>query len=431
MAIIKTHVIGTVIAPNGFGLLMAAGVIAWLSVARRVVAIPVSAILLSALVLNGSRGAALALVGVGMAALWLRWPTWRTAALAAPVLALAVVFAAALDTGSTSGRWMIWNISAQMALDHASSGVGHGRFGVEYLPAQAAWLAEAPELAHKAAHIRQAHNEHLQAFVEGGLPGGLLFAAVWLAVGLRLRRNAAAAIVGLVWLHGLVDSPLHVLPTAMLAYGLIPAATRWPERFAHMPSNGVVRGVLAVATLALLVIPIRQGQRYAGYRFWQQGKDHATAWNWPAAVQAYERALVRLPAQGELQFHLGAAMVHQGDPAEGLRYLEMAKQRHADRNIWLSTAHAHLVLGETSAAEREALTARDLFPDHLAPYLLLARIWHRQGRHELALEAIERCVQQRTRIRSRETEQIAREAAAFQHSVGLRGHPPLESIVGR
>lgn len=431
LAAIKTNVIGTVIAPNGFGLLMAVGIIAWLSVARRMVAIPVSAILLAALVLNGSRGAVLALVGVAAVAIWLRWPTWRTAALTAPVLALAVVVAAGLNTGSTSGRWMIWRVSTQMAFDHASFGVGHGRFGVEYLPAQAAWLAGAPDLAHKAAHIRQAHNEHLQAFVEGGVPGGLLFAAVWLAVGLRLRRNASAAIVGLVWLHGLVDSPLHVLPTAMLAYGLIPASACWPEWVARLPAARLTPVVLGVATVALVAVPFRQGQRYAGYRYWQQGQDHAAVWNWSEALVAYGKALDRLPSQGELHFHVGAALVHDGNPADGLRYLDLAKRRFADRNIWLSAAHAHLMMGDTVAAEREALTARDMFPDHLAPYLLLARIWHRQGRHQLALEAIERCMQQRTRIRSRETEQIALEAAALQHLVGLGGHLPHAPDIGR
>jgi O-antigen ligase len=409
---VKTSVIGTIIAPNGFGLLMAIGIVAWLGVARKSLSIPMSAILLVALYLNGSRGAFLALVAVGAFTLLWLWPRRSLAIAGIIIIAGTTWLAAGIDPESTSGRWMIWKISAPMVADHPLTGVGHGRLGVEYLHYQAEWLSDpvkSEQFGHKAAPIKQAHNEYLQAFSESGVVGGLLFLGIWLLVLFRMRPNAYSAILGLILLHSLIDTPQHVLPLAMLAYAFIPLATE--SRKHH--SVTLPRFVLAVVgVLALFSLSQLYG-RYQAYRYWQVGQDHASQWNWTQALNAYDRAMQALPNQGELHFHYGAAMVHHGEITKGLHYLELSKQRFSDRNIWLNTAHANLLLGKLDIAESEALIAKAMFPDHLAPDLILARIWHRQGRLEKSKTALRRCITQNVRVKSEQTTIIANEASLF------------------
>lgn len=409
---VKTSVIGTIIAPNGFGLFMAIGIVAWLGVARKTISIPISAILLVSLYLNGSRGAFLALVAIGaLTVLWL-WPRKSLAIAGIIIIAGTTWVVAGLDPESTSGRWMIWNISAPMVADHPLTGVGHGRLGVEYLHYQAEWLsdpAKSEQFGHKAAPIKQAHNEYLQAFSESGVVGGLLFLGIWLLVLFRMRPNPYAAILGLILLHSLIDTPQHVLPLAMLAYAFIRLATE--SRKHH--SVTLPRIVLPViGVLALLSLSQLYG-RYQAYRYWQVGQDYASQWNWTQALNAYDRAMQALPNQGELHFHFGAAMVHHGGITKGLHYLELSKQRFSDRNIWLNTAHANLLQGNLDIAEREALIAKGMFPDHLAPDLILARIWHLQGRLEESKSALKRCITQDVRVKSEQTSIIANEASLF------------------
>jgi tetratricopeptide (TPR) repeat protein len=417
---VKTSVIGTIIAPNGFGLLMAIGIVAWLGVARKSISIPMTAILLVALYFNGSRGALLALIAVGaLTVLWL-WPRKSLALAGIIIIAGTTWFAADLDPESTSGRWMIWNISAPMVVDHPITGVGHGRLGVEYLHYQADWLsdpAKSEQYGHKAAPIKQAHNEYLQAFCESGVIGGLLFLGIWLLVLYHIRPNAYSAILGLILLHSLIDTPQHVLPLAMLAYALIPLATESKHHIVTLPRYALP----VIGVIALLSLPELYG-RYQAYRHWQIGQQHASQWNWSGAVNAYDRALVKLPNQGELHFHMGAALVHKGEITKGLHYLETSKKRFNDRNIWLNTAHAYTLAGKLDSAENEALMAKAMFPDHLAPDLILARIWHRQGRFEESKGALRRCITQDVRVKSEQTSIIANEASLFWTEV--YGHDP-------
>lgn len=45
------------------------------------------------------------------------------------------------------------------------------------------------------------------------------------------------------------------------------------------------------------------------------------------SIQRYDCALSFLPNQGELHFHLGAALVHKGEITKGLQDMELSKQR--------------------------------------------------------------------------------------------------------
>lgn len=413
---VKTSVIGTIIAPNGYGLMMAIGIVAWFGVARKTVSIPMSAFLLAVLFLNGSRGAVLALVAVGVLTVFWMWPRKSFAIAGIMMIAGTTWLAAGLDPESTSGRWMIWRIVAPMVADHPVAGVGHGRLGVEYLHYQADWLsdpAKSEPYGHKAAPIKQAHNEYLQAFCESGVIGGFLFLGLWVSVVFRMKRNVFSAMLGLILLHSLIDTPQHVLPLAILAYALIPLATESKHHIVHLP-----RFAMPITAFIALTALFHLTERYEAYGHWQDGQHHAGLWNWGQAVNAYDRALTSLPNQGELHFHLGAALVHKGEITKGLHYLELSKQRFSDRNIWLNTAHANLLLGKLDIAEREALIAKAMFPDHLAPDLLLGQIFFHQGRIEDSKRALRRCISQDARVRTERTDQIADDAKSLWSKFG-------------
>jgi hypothetical protein len=51
-----------------------------------------------------------------------------------------------------------------------------------------------------------------------------------------------------------------------------------------------------------------------------------------------------------------------------------------------------------------------MFPDHLAPSLLLGEIYYLQGDREAARKALRRCVERRTRVQSADVARIADDA---------------------
>ena len=83
-------------------------------------------------------------------------------------LGLAILLIAGLiqlDPESLRGRFFIWDVTKSMVTDHPLTGVGYGRFGVEYLRYQAEYFVQphTDHLVHKATLVTQAHNEFLES----------------------------------------------------------------------------------------------------------------------------------------------------------------------------------------------------------------------------------------------------------------------------
>ena len=444
-ATVKTAMIGTIGSANGYGLLLALGGLtglALLSVPKGWVRIAGGLLILMngvALYLNGSRGAVLSFVVTGTAVGWLlfgdtlrrlaAWPRLRYLLAVCAVMALGVlaVMLYRIDPESSGGRLMVWELSLPMVADHPLTGLGQGRYSVAYLEYQAEFFAN-PEhrpLAYKAANLKQAHNEYLQAFCESGIPGGLLFLGIWIA-GMwgyvrylrqktvsadRATKTVIATAVTMllaVLIHSFVDTPLHVLPVAAIAWMLLGMS---PIQAWNIRLGRAARGLLFALMLGLTVwAGSRFITQYPGYYKWQQGVTQAEWLSWDGAIDHYQTALDRLPEKGELLFHLGSAQVMQGAYSRGLYHLEQAQATFNDRNIYLSQSYGYLKLGQYQRARDEAETALAMFPDQLAPHLLLGEIYYELGEMETAKASLRKCIRQETSFTSDEVDQITEDA---------------------
>ena len=250
----KTTVVSIFGTPNGFGAFMAAGIIAALTAATQASRRPVRVLLVGAALLqlvallgNGSRGAMLGLFAAGLSVLLLRVLRRRKgrgvviAALGVPiVLALGGVLLNRLDPGSGRARLMAWEISGAMLSDRPLTGVGTGKFSVEYGRYQSElWRhPEYAEFDRQAVARPHPNSELFHRLAEQGVPGGFLYVLLWAsALGLLLRVLTRApgvstldwgllALLVAILLHSLVDSALQWVPTlltAHIAMGLIPA----------------------------------------------------------------------------------------------------------------------------------------------------------------------------------------------------------------
>jgi predicted Zn-dependent protease len=69
-----------------------------------------------------------------------------------------------------------------------------------------------------------------------------------------------------------------------------------------------------------------------------------------------------------------------------------------------------LKLGQYKKARENAKTALLMFPDQLAPHLLLGQIYHQMGENDQAKMQLSLCLGQRTHIRSDKTMLIVNDA---------------------
>jgi len=446
--LMKTAMIGTIGTANGYGLFLAVSIVAALAdqknlISRigRSIAFLSALLMIIALLLNRSRGALLGLISATLVVFLFIIITQgnKIRFLAKIHLPRMVVIAALficffifgfilyqINPESSVGRFMEWRISAPMIRDHPTLGIGHGRFAVEYLNYQSRYFGnpEHSNLAYKAVNIKQAHNEYLQAFCESGIFGGLLFLTIWLFVlwiifhhlyNNKTQNNryyGLALILLTILIHAMVDTPLHVLPISVVAYialGLVPVKESLIKKIVFKPglSRWLITIILFLYTLFIVGKIIYQ---YPGYIHWNQGVFYAHDHHWGGAISQYQSALKRLPGEGELQFHLGSAMVISGSYSRGIYFLKESLENFNDKNIYLSLGYAYLHLKNYDEAEKYARIVLSMFPDHLAPHLLLGEIYYYQGKIEDSKTSLKKCINRQTTIQSDDIAQIASDA---------------------
>lgn len=186
---------GGFLAVGGF-----AGVYGWTnchSNRGRIFISVMSAIVVSAIVLSGSRAAWLGVAGGSIVMLlekrqfrqwWKHQKRYRVVWLIGSGIFL-VMIAIGLYTlrpASVDGRWLIWQVSATIFGQSPLWGGGIGSFESNYMPAQAAWLANHTDHPSTllAGDTLWAFNEYLRIGCETGMIG-LLFLILYLVMAVR------------------------------------------------------------------------------------------------------------------------------------------------------------------------------------------------------------------------------------------------------
>lgn len=172
---------------------------------------------------------------------------------------------------SVQQRLFTYRVAWEMVKDHPFAGIGLGQLGIQVPRYQAKPWAPADYAAHPYTYTEHVHNEFLQFWVEGGLPGLLLFLAVLTTFTWTLNRflekteseskdkellmGVTGGLVALL-VQSLSNFPLQVAPTAVL-FGLLlagPLAARktvppspWP-----VPVTQKVLLILGVSLVALV-----------------------------------------------------------------------------------------------------------------------------------------------------------------------------------
>lgn len=322
---------------------------------------------------------------------------------------------------------MIWRISLPMFSENPLTGIGFGNYAVKYLEYQSKFFSN-PEnlcLAHKAVNLKQAHNEYLQILCETGLLGFfifllLIFFIVW-AIYKNMKNSKAKkeiiqeigilSIFIFILFHGFVDDSLHFVPTAILFFIIMGLAQPnikniFPKRSFILPS---IIGIFLILFLYTF-LGLRFFDQYRGFKSWAKGQSQVRKNHMVLALPHLKEANKKLPDNGELQFHLGSALALNKNYADGLYYLEKSLSSFSDRNIYLSMSYAYMKLYDLKKAEKYAVIALSMFPDHLAPHLLLGQIYFKMNEFDKSKYALRKCINLETNARSTEVMNIKRDA---------------------
>lgn len=228
---------------------------------------------------------------------------------------------------------------------------------------------------------------------------------------MQWERAGAIGIHIAIITHSMVDSPLHVLPIAVIGYlnmAIIP-----------VQGPGLLLSPLKRASMIIILVlysgfaAYRSIRLYPAHHDWKKGAELAEQNKWKPAVLHYQHALEQFGKKGELEHHLGSALVFDGQYSRGIYYLNKAKKDFNDRNIYLAESYANIQLQNYETAEGLAKQGLNMFPDQLAPHLLLGEIYYKLGESELSKVSLMKCIRLETAIISPETKQISQDAKVF------------------
>ena len=261
------------------------------------------------------------------------------------------------NQNSALGRLFIWQVTGQMIKEKPLTGMGVGKFGVEYLNYQAVYFTQPgnERFFDRAANMKQADNEYLQTWAELGVIGLLIFLATMVSILYTLynysfRKNtkviqhylvlATAISVLSVLIHSLVDNPIRnlaiqipFLTSIAISSNILTDSSDKPTR-SFITTKPIARIML---TILFLIIAIFNSQsvylKSKGYTLWQSGIDSASQGNWFKAIEYYEKTSSILKNNSELKFYLGSAYSYMNKPNKSLPLLKSAKLNFNDKNL--------------------------------------------------------------------------------------------------
>lgn len=336
-----------------------------------------------------------------------------------------------------------YQVAFQMLKDHSLLGIGLGQVGVQYPFYQAKPYSPVEYAQHPYTYSEHIHNDFLQFWVEGGLPGIAFFGALLLIFtrevctflknpenkkeNKELLIGVAGAMVALL-VQSLSNFPLQVAPTAIL-FGLLLAAPLALKPVSLSPrlsvNSPVHNPLLAFLILAVLAYSARAAASsiamrdtigetnigksdnalYYGNRLAKLSPDNPKAWNALAkaqelsskndlAVDSLQKSLLLNPNYAESLAALAELKVKQGQFAEGLDFSEktLALTPNYTSPLWTkSVCLFQLKRYEDSAKGFEAFLT--FYPRDAQGYLDLGVCYIQLKRKSDAVEAWKKSLQ--------------------------------------
>ena len=397
----------------------------------RLAALGVSILSSIAIVLGGTRSAALGLLAGATVLVILNRPRIRTRALMIGIAVAAcggIFFLSPVGTKlrarvhwSTEDVWggarlLLWRDSLRMAFHHPLLGFGPETFATEFPRYESADLARSyPDFYHESPH-----NIFLDALTTRGAAGFLLLLgfcglAVWAArrrmlgskspiptrdILSRDRQGAvpelAAALVALLVCQQFV---VFVVATALYFYLLIALLVAEPEN--AMPERRSARWLVPVgvgASLLFAAFAVRllvadralavANQRIESGDASAAAKEYLVVLRWePAGAGSdlnYSRAMAQLAARTPvLSTRVQAA---QQAMEAAIRATRTAEDR---QNAWYNVAKLLAGQNDTAGVERSLRNAIAWAPNWFKPHWVLAQLLEATGRHDQALAEAE------------------------------------------
>lgn len=337
-----------------------------------------------------------------------------------------------LKPESALGRLLLWKVSIGIIEDNPIIGIGFNRFSVAYNNYQADYFAKgygSNSEKFLADNVRHAHNEYLQIGAETGLVGLLIFLGIiFSALKFPLIKNyqntgkqltekviiSVSAKAGLIALlvFALFSFPLHILPNLINFIFLlaVTSKTNGPVIVKEFTLNNLIIKLSAIFVIAITsFFAVKCLHIYETYFNWNNAFIAAKVGYFDIAEKEYENLFPELKYNGEFLFFYGASLSAVGKYKEAVKYLEQAKHKFSDPNLYITLGQSYARLNNFIKAERNLIHACNITPYKLFPKYLLAKLYYNYNMTEKAISMANEIINLETKIKSTAANEIKTE----------------------
>lgn len=353
-------------------------------------------LLLALVVLPAARGrtAWLAVLGSGLIAVFRETPVpayvrrfyrrrkFLFTALCSAMLVLIVLSQVGLyryKKDSAGGRWLIWNVSAQLIRENPAFGVGTGCFAGAYGNAQEDCFVSGEmteDQVRVAGSPDYAFNDFLQITVETGAVGALLFLSVIVLSFRGLARRRDGLLYGLTSLMivSLASYPLNLLPFCILLMFFTAAAqdgVRSERRFPAVIPVLLLSGAFVWSCCAACGAE----KRYRALQDWKLLQGAYQLQDYRFVAGEYEELYPELCDEPRFLFEYGHALSKSERCFLSDWVLRRGTRFSGDPMFWNVMGNNSKARGDAAAAEQYYLKAYRRLPNRLYPLYLLAKLY--------------------------------------------------------
>ena len=349
----------------------------------------------------------------------LQYRKWRLAAVILFLTVGGAVFYTLyhMKKESADGRLFIWKMTWHAIQAQPVSGVGLGGFPGAYASAQIDYFSSRnyPEAEqYVAGNPEYAFHEPMQLWLETGLPGLILFTALFMYcfyAGVRNRYYGSCGALLSFGIFSLSSYPLQLPSMLVMLVFLLADCLRGP----FMPSWTIIAYPPRMLTvMCLLMVSFscwqwkREQSRFKAYREWSGLKVLYQAEVWEYATGRYRSLKPELEHLPEFLFEYAQCLRKSGYLEESDGLLKRASLLSSDPMIRNVRGRNQQAMGNFKEAESLYFEAMILQPARVYPYYLLAKLYaEKDFRHPENMKTMaQRALTMKPKVDSRAVEEM-------------------------
>ncbi len=375
----------------------------------RLLLLVVAAVIFTALIASGSRGA---LMGAVAGTTWLLWKqhhvslyAWLLRNKKAAVILISIGFILSICGGtalyltkkpSADGRVIIWKNTCSMIADHPLRGVGVGQFKAHYMNYQADYFESTlPRSVNKPAdNSIYAFNEFLETASEQGIIGLLLllalFAGGFITRDATRQRQTDLACSGLlcILVFACFSYPFDVLPIKINTAFFL-AVISSGQKPLHMAKNRLVGSVILLFCCILPVFTVRHIWSTAEtYAVWKEAFHDFRPNRQEYSLNLCADIVPDLQNNGVFLSMYGKMLTVTGHPEQAIAILEEAARQQPGSTVYMDLGDNYKKLKCFTRAEQAYKKAWMMIPSRIKPCYMLAKLYMEAGKNDKAVAMI-------------------------------------------